>query len=79
VSETVCPSQDLSCDINIVPYLPHARTVESWKPQNMHATVELRVFIARCQATVSAPMKSLSGSHATCPRHDIPDSTIGTM
>jgi hypothetical protein len=33
---------------HIVAYLPHARTVESQKPRNMQATMELRVFIARC-------------------------------
>jgi hypothetical protein len=34
--------------IYIVAYLPHERTVESRKPRNMHATIELRMFIAHC-------------------------------
>jgi hypothetical protein len=29
-------------------YLPHARTAESRKPRSTHATIDLRVFIARC-------------------------------
>jgi hypothetical protein len=33
---------------NIVTHLSHARTVESRKPRNTHATIEFRVFIARC-------------------------------
>jgi hypothetical protein len=31
-----------------VAYLPHARAVESWKPRNTHATIELQVLVARC-------------------------------
>jgi hypothetical protein len=31
-----------------VAYLPHAKTVEPQKPQNTHAAIELRVFIAHC-------------------------------
>jgi hypothetical protein len=36
------------CGDNIVAYLPHERTVETWKPRKTHARIELRVFRARC-------------------------------
>jgi hypothetical protein len=36
---------------NIVGCLPHARTVKPQKPRNTHATIEIRVFIARCYVT----------------------------
>jgi hypothetical protein len=32
----------------IVAFLPNARTVESRKPRNTHAIIELLAFIARC-------------------------------
>jgi hypothetical protein len=34
-----------------VVYLPKARTVKPQKPRNMHATIEVRVFTARCWVT----------------------------
>jgi hypothetical protein len=33
---------------NIVMYLPHAKNVESQKPQNMHATIKLQIESMRC-------------------------------
>jgi hypothetical protein len=72
------PYHELLTIVIIVAYLPHASTVESRKPRNKRAAIELRVLIARYEATVSAPMNSLSGSHVTCPRSDILVSTIGT-
>jgi hypothetical protein len=42
-----------------VAYLPHAEAVEAHNPRNTHATIEVRVFIARCRATSSATMNSL--------------------
>jgi hypothetical protein len=50
----------------IVAYLPHGRTAEPLKPRNTHATIELRVIAACCQATVSAPMNLLSENHVRC-------------
>jgi hypothetical protein len=41
-----------------VAYLPKARTVMPQKPRNTHATIEVRVFTARCWVT-HATMDSL--------------------
>jgi hypothetical protein len=35
----------------IVAYLPHAEAVKTQKPRNTHATIEERVFTARCWVT----------------------------
>jgi hypothetical protein len=45
---------------NNVACFPHVGTVETQKPRNTHATVEVRVFIARCWVT---PRSLLDNSH----------------
>jgi hypothetical protein len=69
-----CMSLGRSMLHNILAYLPHARTVGSRKPQNTHAIMSVYIVLL----SDGQRANELSGSHVTCPQHDIPDATIGT-
>jgi hypothetical protein len=54
--------------IDIVAYLPTAKTVKPQNPWNKHATIEVRVFIACCwitHATVGVAPSRLARCYAT--------------
>jgi hypothetical protein len=74
---TKCPHFRHWFILNIVVYLPHARTVESRKPRNARNNRITSVYSSLLGAG-QCTNEPISGSHVTCPQRDIPDATIGT-